>query len=36
VNESLGARNRRVTASLSATGIAFQNDASFLLILEPN
>ena len=35
VNESPDARNRRVTASRSATGIAFRNDACFLLILGP-
>ena len=35
VNESADARNRRITASRSATGIAFQNDVSFLLILGP-
>jgi hypothetical protein len=33
VNESPDARNRRVTGSRSATGIAFRNDVSFLLIL---
>ena len=35
VNESPDARNRRVTASRSATGIAFRNDVFFLLILGP-
>jgi hypothetical protein len=35
VNESPDTRNRRVTASRSATGIAFRNDVSFFLILGP-
>jgi hypothetical protein len=33
VNESPEARNRRVTASRSATGTVFRNDVSFLPIL---
>jgi hypothetical protein len=33
VNESPDARNRRVTATRSATGITFRNEASFSLIL---
>ena len=35
VNKSPDARNRRVTASRSATGTAFRNDVFFLLILGP-
>jgi hypothetical protein len=34
VNESPDARNRRVTASRSATGIAVRNDVSFCLSLD--
>ena len=33
VNEMKDARNRRVTACRSEIGIAFRNDAYFLLIL---
>jgi hypothetical protein len=35
VNESPGARNRIVRAIRSATGIAFRNDVSFLIIRGP-
>jgi hypothetical protein len=35
VNQLPDARNRRVTASHSATGAAFRNDVPFLLIPGP-